>query len=106
VTREAIPPVDYYRTIVKYKFQLAPPGAGIQAPKFAEAWALRVVPVTTRYPAFEDLVEQGFPIVIVDKWVRPKVLVASNEELTVVILPYRAVSIGGVSICGICLIIC
>jgi len=85
VTRETIPAADYYRTIVKYKFMLAPPGAGVQAPKFAEAWALRVVPVTTRYPAFEDLVEQGFPIVLVDEWVRPQVLLASNDEVSVVI---------------------
>ena len=52
----------------RYHFILASPGAGVQAPKFAEAWAIRSVPVTLRMPAFIQLKAYGFPLFLVDKW--------------------------------------
>ena len=58
VRRENVPATEYWKTMAKYRFHLAPPGAGVQAPKFAEAWAMRAVPVTLRYPAFVDLEKQ------------------------------------------------
>jgi hypothetical protein len=36
VRREMVDPADYWKEMAKYRFQLAPPGAGVQAPKFAE----------------------------------------------------------------------
>lgn len=68
VRREMIPPTEYWKTMSKFRFHLAPPGAGVQAPKFAEAWAMRAVPVTLRYPAFVDLQKLGFPLVLVSTW--------------------------------------
>jgi len=73
---------DYWSKLSHYHFMIAPAGAGIQAPKLAEAWAVRTIPVTTRYPAFHDLYSQGFPIVLVDKWsdITPELLASYLES--------------------------
>jgi len=59
---------EYWFQLSQFKFFLAPAGLGVQAPKFAECWMVGTVPVTIRMPAFEDLRDMGFPIVIIDKW--------------------------------------
>ena len=68
VRRMNVPFEEYYKTMSRYRFILTPPGAGVQAPKFAEAWIMRSVPVTIRLPAFHQLKAYGFPIFLVDNW--------------------------------------
>jgi len=68
VKREEWDASQYWDQLSHYHFMLAPAGAGIQAPKLAEAWALRVVPVTTKYAGFVDLKAQGLPMILVDRW--------------------------------------
>jgi hypothetical protein len=47
---------------------LAPAGNGIQSPKLAEAWLLRAIPIVTNTPCFQDLKNEGFPLLIIDNW--------------------------------------
>ena len=60
--------LDYYKSLGKYKFLIAPRGGGLQSPKFAEAIMMMTVPVTKRYPCFEQLQKFGFPILLVNEW--------------------------------------
>jgi hypothetical protein len=68
VTRQHLEFEEYWRGLMHFKFALSPRGNGIQAPKIFEAMLLRVVPVVTRVAAFDDLVELGFPILVIDEW--------------------------------------
>ena len=66
--REHLTPAAYWKALPQYKYSFCPTGNGIQSPKLYESWLLRVVPVTLREPAFDDLQSYGFPLVIVDSW--------------------------------------
>ena len=61
-------PKEYWWKLAQYTFMFAPPGEGVQAPKFAEAWSVRTIPVTLAFPAFVDLKQLGFPLLLLDKW--------------------------------------
>jgi len=66
--REFIPFSQYWQQLAKYKFLLAPRGRGVQAPKLAEAWMVKTVPIATKNPCFTDLKDLGYPLVLVDDW--------------------------------------
>lgn len=66
--REELDPEDYLRRLAESEYLLAPAGQGIQAPKLAEAWLMRTIPIVVRNPCFEDLQSQGYPFVMLDQW--------------------------------------
>jgi hypothetical protein len=74
--REELEPDAYFQRLATSKFVLAPAGQGIQAPKLAEAWLMRTVPIVVRNPCFEDLERLGFPFVLLNNWkeLTPKLL--------------------------------
>ena len=76
LVREELGPGEYFQRLAASKFLLAPAGQGIQAPKLAEAWLMRTVPIVVRNPCFEDLDRLGFPFVLLDHWeeLTPKLL--------------------------------
>jgi hypothetical protein len=59
---------DYWIRLPSFKYYFCATGNGIQSPKIFEALLTRVIPITLREPAFEDLVSYGFPLLIVDSW--------------------------------------
>jgi len=68
LVREELKPDEYFQRLAASKFLLAPAGQGIQAPKLAEAWLMRTVPIVVRNPCFEDLDRLGFPFVLLNNW--------------------------------------
>lgn len=76
LVREELGPGEYFQRLAASKFLLAPAGQGIQAPKLAEAWLMRTVPIVVRNPCFEDLDRLGFPFVLLNNWeeLTPKLL--------------------------------
>lgn len=68
ITREHLDPAQYWRRLAESEFLLAPAGQGIQAPKLAEAWLMRTVPIVTVNPCFSDLHKAGFPMLILESW--------------------------------------
>jgi hypothetical protein len=68
IEREKLGPVDYWNRLAESKFLLAPSGQGVQAPKLAEAWLMRTIPIVTVNPCFSDLQQIGFPMLILEKW--------------------------------------
>lgn len=70
VNSAQVEPLDWWGTIAKYRFLMAPAGCGVQTPKQTEALAVLTVPIARRgpYPVYDDLVSYGFPIVVVDEW--------------------------------------
>jgi hypothetical protein len=68
IERESLSPHDYWERLAESEYMLAPAGQGIQAPKLAEAWLMRTVPIVTANPCFQDLQEEGFPMLILHKW--------------------------------------
>lgn len=68
VSREELPPDQYMRRLAKSKYAITPRGQGVQAPKLAEAWLMRTVPIAIPNPCFNDLAKAGFPFVFVEEW--------------------------------------
>ena len=68
IKRESIPFDQYWQQLARYKFLLAPRGQGIQAPKLAEAWMVKTVPVVTKNPCFIDMKGLGYPMILLDEW--------------------------------------
>lgn len=66
--REFIPIDQYWQQLATYRFILAPRGQGVQAPKLAEAWMVKTIPIATRNPAFSDLKKMGYPLILLDDW--------------------------------------
>ena len=58
----------YFDELAQHRFLLAPRGAAVLSPKFAEALLVMTIPITKRHAAFEDLRDYGFPLVVVDDW--------------------------------------
>lgn len=79
--RQELSPDEYLKALVRAKYLIAPAGQGVQAPKLAEAWAMRTVPIVTETPCFRDLTRQGYPMLILKHWneLTPE-LIARNEE--------------------------
>jgi len=67
----------YWQELADYEFIVAPRGNGVQAPKLAEAWMVRTVPICTSNPTFRDLQALGYPMVLIDDWSE---LTAENFE--------------------------
>lgn len=61
-------PVNYYKNLAKYKFFICPLGNGIQAPKIFECLLVKTVPVVLNHPAFLDIKNYGFPILIIENF--------------------------------------
>jgi hypothetical protein len=66
--RKFIPFAKYWQELAKYKFLLAPRGQGVQAPRLAEAWMVKTLPVVTVNPTFIDLKDLGYPLILLDDW--------------------------------------
>jgi len=76
--RKSIPFDQYWQELAKYKFLLAPRGQGIQAPKLAEAWMVKTVPIVINNPTFTDLDGLGYPLILLADWAEVTV---SNLEV-------------------------
>jgi len=59
---------EYWQEVAKHYFMLAPAGNGVQAPKLAESWMVKTVPIVIKNPCFVDLYDMGYPMVILDSW--------------------------------------
>merc|ERR1712157_693929 len=70
VERRTIPPASWIVELTKYRFLLSPMGDEIQSPKMTEALLVLTVPIVQRgpYTTHDDLVQLGWPIVVVDEW--------------------------------------
>ena len=68
IERRAIPFDRYWQELAKHHFLLAPEGNGVQAPKLAEAWMVKTVPICTPNPTFSDLKAMGYPMILIDDW--------------------------------------
>merc|ERR1712060_602235 len=70
VDSNLVQPLEWWNEISKYKFLLTPNGCGVQTPKQMEALWVLTIPIVRRGPfaAFDDLVQYGFPMVVVDEW--------------------------------------
>ena len=63
--RSDIAPKDWWKTLAKYRFQLCPPGKGVQSPKHQEAWLTQTVTVIEDSPAYKEMNKWGYPVVVV-----------------------------------------
>lgn len=61
-------PIMYYDKLWEYKYFICPLGNGIQAPKIYECLLVQTIPVCIKGPAFEDLKEYGFPILLINNF--------------------------------------
>ena len=68
ITKNMWNPIIYYDKLSEYKFFICPLGAGIQAPKIFECLLVETIPVCIKGPAFEDLKEYGFPILLINNF--------------------------------------
>jgi len=61
---------DYWYELPKYKFLLSPMGSNIQTAKTVEALLVLTVPIVQHmgFTLHAELVELGFPIVVVERW--------------------------------------
>jgi hypothetical protein len=62
------PPEDYYSELSQYKFFICPIGNGIQTPKLQESLLTYTIPVVKKHVVYQDLVEWGLPLLVVDNW--------------------------------------
>lgn len=68
INRVILTPDLYMKRLMESKYLIAPAGNGIQAPKLAEAWLVRTVPIVVCNPCFEDLRDEGFPFLMLKSW--------------------------------------
>eukprot|EP00747_Dinoflagellata_sp_TGD_P020481 gnl/TRDRNA2_/TRDRNA2_127844_c0_seq2.p1 gnl/TRDRNA2_/TRDRNA2_127844_c0~~gnl/TRDRNA2_/TRDRNA2_127844_c0_seq2.p1 ORF type:complete len:230 (+),score=21.14 gnl/TRDRNA2_/TRDRNA2_127844_c0_seq2:381-1070(+) len=68
VRRQDVPFEKWFSVVSKHKFILCPGGRGIQEPKVIEALLVLTIPVVLRCPAYDDLTEDGFPLLLVNTW--------------------------------------
>merc|ERR1712187_139071 len=61
---------DWWHKLKTFRFLLAPSGTAIQVTKTIEALLVLTIPIVERgpYPTYDDLVQMGFPIVVVESW--------------------------------------
>ena len=59
---------QYWQVLAKYFFSMCPAGNGVQAPKLAESWMVKTVPVVLKNASFVDLNEYGYPFILLDSW--------------------------------------
>lgn len=71
VERGMLGPSNWWTEMARSRFLASPSGSGIQTAKNIEALLVLTVPIVKRpegFTAFEELVDLGFPIVLVDWW--------------------------------------
>lgn len=70
VEMRSVPGEQWWNEISRYRFLMAPLGAGVQSSKVIEALLVLTIPIVERhpYPAYEEMRQLGFPIVVVDSW--------------------------------------
>eukprot|EP00602_Paraphysomonas_sp_CaronLab_P012287 CAMPEP_0185042874 /NCGR_PEP_ID=MMETSP1103-20130426/42600_1 /TAXON_ID=36769 /ORGANISM="Paraphysomonas bandaiensis, Strain Caron Lab Isolate" /LENGTH=151 /DNA_ID=CAMNT_0027583005 /DNA_START=893 /DNA_END=1348 /DNA_ORIENTATION=- len=68
VTRSSWPITESWMQISNCHFLICPPGQGIQTARVTESWLVRTVPITIDLPAFRDLRDMGFPLILVKSW--------------------------------------
>ena len=61
-------PARYYKTLSDYKFFICPIGNGIQTPKLQECLLTFTIPVVKKHAVYEDLLEWGLPLLVVEHW--------------------------------------
>uniref|UniRef100_A0A7S1S065 Exostosin GT47 domain-containing protein n=1 Tax=Alexandrium catenella TaxID=2925 RepID=A0A7S1S065_ALECA len=64
-------PAEWWNQLARYRFLLSPTGSGIQTAKNIEALLVLTIPIVTRpdeFTTYDELVEMGFPIVLVRRW--------------------------------------
>jgi len=66
--RMDIPKELWWSTLLKYKFLINPLGNGIQTAKMVEALLTFCIPICPNVPAYADLKQEGFPIILVNNW--------------------------------------
>ena len=59
---------QYWQMLAKHYFALCPAGNGIQAPKLAESWMVKTIPIVLKNPSFQDLYDCGYPLILLDSW--------------------------------------
>lgn len=84
INRSSVEMKDYWRTLARHRFLLAPSGKGVQSPKVVEALLVLTIPIVDRKPAWEDMKNAGWPIAMVDRWdeITPQKLVEWHKELS------------------------
>eukprot|EP00415_Alexandrium_ostenfeldii_P002257 UN2257 len=84
VNRTMVDITDYWEALSEHRFLLAPSGSGVQSPKVAEALMVLTIPIVDWSPAWEDMVNDGWPMVLVDDWneITPAKLVQWYAELS------------------------
>jgi len=82
----------WWQTLSTYKFMFCPTGAGIQSPKWVEAILCLTVPIVQNETTYFDLYQQGFPLIVVDKWedLEPRKLEEAWERLLPSLLKTRS----------------
>ena len=89
--REVLNANEYWQRLAEVKYLIAPAGQGIQAPKLAEAWLMRTVPIVTRNPCFEDLQKKGYPLCIVEDWGSLSLSIVAEWESTYISIDWKRV---------------
>jgi hypothetical protein len=64
----SLEPARYWEELARARFLIVPGGQGVQASKVVEALLVLTVPVTRREAAFDQLIELGFPLLVVERW--------------------------------------
>lgn len=59
---------DWYPTVATSQFLIQPLGNSMQTPKMVEALLVLTVPVVESVPCHDDLLNEGWPIVVVHNW--------------------------------------
>lgn len=68
VQRRLIPSQEWWPELASYKFCIAPLGGGIQTPKVVEALLVLTIPIVPSVPAYVELRQKGWPLVLVDDY--------------------------------------
>uniref|UniRef100_A0A7S1RA65 Exostosin GT47 domain-containing protein n=1 Tax=Alexandrium catenella TaxID=2925 RepID=A0A7S1RA65_ALECA len=84
VNRTMVEPEDYWEVLSQHRFLMAPSGNGVQSPKVAEALLVLTIPIVNWTPAYADMVNDGWPMVVVKTWeeITPASLVRWHAELS------------------------
>ncbi len=62
------PRIAHYKTLATYKFMASPRGAGMDCHRTWEALHFRVIPILLRSQFSEQLLQLGFPLLLIDDW--------------------------------------
>ena len=68
VDRRLISRKDWFVILGQYQFLLCPTGDGVQSAKAIEALLVNTIPIVLAEPAWVDLQQRGYPLVVVNRW--------------------------------------